>query len=370
MTDKTSILYVDDEENNLNSFRAQFRKQYEVFTAVNAKDAFRVLEKNKIHIIISDQRMPQTTGVEFLEKTIEKYPDSMRLLITAYADIDIVIEAINRGQINKFIQKPWDWEKLSLAIENCAISYKSKIELRQKNEQLQKVNDELNKFVYSVSHDLRAPLMSILGLVQISKKERQSKIIESYFENIKTSVIKLDTFIINIIDYYKNSHPGEIKSNINFKELVLNIQDSLKNLDPNVVIESEIQQTGIFRNDLFRLEIILKNLISNAIKYQNPNNRNQRVKIEINSTSKEACIIISDNGIGIAQEHLQNIFNLFFRVGNSTQKEGTGIGLYIVKEAVEKIKGTLTFKSTPLVGSLFQIIIPNDLIEEKEVIQI
>jgi len=105
MTDKTSILYVDDEENNLNSFRAQFRKQYEVFTAVNAKDAFRVLEKNKIHIIISDQRMPQTTGVEFLEKTIEKYPDSMRLLITAYADIDIVIEAINRGQINKFIQK-------------------------------------------------------------------------------------------------------------------------------------------------------------------------------------------------------------------------------------------------------------------------
>jgi len=70
--------------------------------------------------------------------------------------------------------------------------------------------------------------MSILGLVQISKKERQSKIIESYFENIKTSVIKLDTFIINIIDYYKNSHPGEIKSNINFKELVLNIQDSLK----------------------------------------------------------------------------------------------------------------------------------------------
>src|ERR1700740_2896774 len=193
MTDKTSILYVDDEENNLYAFRAYFRKEYEVYTAQNASDAFLVLEKNHISIIISDQRMPAMTGIEFLEKTIKKYPDCLRVLITAYADMDLVIEAVNRGQINKFIQKPWNWDELSLTIKNCRLIYDLKLELKKKNEQLQKANDELNKFVYSVSHDLRAPLMSILGLVNLSKKEQKSTAIKNYFEIIETCVVKLDT---------------------------------------------------------------------------------------------------------------------------------------------------------------------------------
>src|ERR1700756_4863167 len=266
MTAKTHILYVDDEENNLNSFRAYFRKQYEVFTALSAKAAFEVLEKNEIHIIISDQRMPQTTGVEFLEKTIEKYPDSMRLLITAYSDLDLVIEAINRGQINKFIQKPWDWEKLSLAIENCALMYQSRIKLRQKNIQLEKLNNELNRFIYSISHDIRSPLMSILGIVQLSKASKKSKEVEDYFDMINTCVHRLDTFIKNIIDYYKNSNAEEIKKEIDFKELVASVIDSLKNIDQTITFESEVEQNGKFVGDLFRLEIVLKNLISNAIK--------------------------------------------------------------------------------------------------------
>src|SRR6185437_11037449 len=246
MIDKTSILYVDDEENNLNSFRAHFRKQYEVYTAISAAEAFNLLEEHKIHIIISDQRMPSTTGVEFLEKTVEKYPESMRLLITAYSDLDVVIKAINQGQINKFIQKPWDWEKLALAIENCAIIYQSKIELRKKNEQLEKLNGELSKFVYSISHDIRSPLMSILGVVQLSKAIKKSKEVEHYFDIINTCVSRLDTFIINIIDYYKNSNAGERKDKIDFKELALKVIDSLRNIDPNIVFEQETEQIGEF----------------------------------------------------------------------------------------------------------------------------
>ena len=360
MTDKTSILYVDDEENNLNSFRAHFRKQYEVYTAISAAEAFNLLEKHEIHIIISDQRMPQTTGVEFLEKTIEKYPESMRLLITAYSDLDVVIQAINQGQINKFIQKPWDWEKLALAIENCAIKYQSKIELKQKNEQLEKLNSELSKFVYSISHDIRSPLMSILGVVQLSKAIKKSKEVEHYFDIINTCVIRLDTFIINIIDYYKNSNAGERKDKIDFKDLALKVIDSLKNIDPNVVFESEVEQTGEFISDLFRLEVALKNLVSNAIKYQNQANKEaHRIQIKIKANEKEVCILIKDNGIGIAKAHVENIFKLFFRTGNLNNKEGSGIGLYIVKEAVEKIKGSISVESTPFEGTSFKIVIPN-----------
>ena len=135
--------------------------------------------------------------------------------------------------------------------------------------------------------------------------------------------------------------------------------DSLKNLDQHVVFDSKIEQTGEFMGDSFRLEIILKNLISNAIKYHNPNNKHPILRVKIISNEKEACITILDNGIGVAQEHIKNIFNMFFRAGNSGHKEGSGIGLYIVKEAVEKMNGIITVESTPLVGTSFKIIIPN-----------
>ncbi|MEO8760120.1 MAG: hybrid sensor histidine kinase/response regulator [Bacteroidia bacterium] len=365
MTDKDCILYVDDEENNLNSFRAYFRKEYTVFTASNAVDALEILENNHIPVIISDQRMPNITGIEFLEKTIEKYPDHLRILITAYADMGLVIEAINRGQINKFIQKPWDWEELSLSIKNSLLVYNLRAELKQKNQQLQKVNDELNKFVYSVSHDLRSPLMSILGLVQLSKKEQQSKVTENYFDNIKNCVVKLDTFVVNIIDYYKNSHAEKRNDDIDFKELISHVFDSLKNLDSNVILESDIDQVENFKSDMFRLEVILKNLISNAIKYQNSNNKTPKVNIKVTSTKQEVTIVVSDNGIGIAADYIKNIFNLFFRIGSSSRKEGSGIGLYIVKEAVEKIGATITVQSQPLLGTSFKIVIPFNQISFK-----
>jgi signal transduction histidine kinase len=358
MNSKNTVLYVDDEENNLVPFRAYFRKKYAVHTATNAEDAFAILAANNIHIIITDQRMPNMNGIEFLEKTIERYPDALRLLITAYSELDIVIEAINRGQISKFLQKPWDWEKLTLAIENCALTYNANHLLKQKNQELQKTNDELNKFVYSISHDLREPLSTILGIINLSEKEKH-KDIENYIGMIKTCVLKQDALTRNMIDYYKNNHAEEAKQPVDFKKLVEGLRHYVKDYDTRILFESDIEQTATFSADLFRLEIILKNLLSNAIKYQNPANQKPEIKVKITSNEKEASIIVSDNGMGIKPEHTQDIFKLFFRTGITGNKEGSGIGLYIVKEAVEKIKGTITVESTPLVGTTFKITIPN-----------
>ena len=356
---KVGLLYVDDEENNLTSFYAYFRKQYEVYTAVNVADAFYLLENKPIHIIISDQRMPTITGIEFLEQTIEKYPDHIRLLITGQSDIEIVIEAINRGQITKYIQKPWDWDKLSLIIENCEHLYKSRREIKQKNEQLQKANDELNKFVYSVSHDLRSPLMSILGIVQLAKSTQDKKLSEDYIQIIETCVNKLDSFIKNIIDYYRNSRSEALIENINFNWLINDVIDTLKNQDTTITFESEIKQTTEFTGDLFRLRVILNNLISNAIKYQNPEAEQHLIKLNAIVQDHIARITISDNGVGILQEHIENIFKLFFRTQNTQHQQGSGIGLYIVKEAVEKMGGAIEVSSTPLIGTSFEVIIPN-----------
>lgn len=357
--EKIKVLYVDDEENNLVAFRANFRKEYEVITATSAAEALSFLETNTAQIIISDQRMPHTTGVEFLEQTVKLYPDCIRLLITGQSDIEVVIEAINRGQVSKFIQKPWDWEKLSIAIDNCVTLYRSKVELKIKSEELQKINDELNKFVYSVSHDLRSPLTSILGVINLTKLLPELRIADSYFEMIEGRVVKLDGFIKKIIDYYKNARSEEIKDAIEFNPMISSIWDTLNHQDNLINFELSVNQDVIFTGDSFRLGVIFENLISNAIKYQNPLTENKSIKIRVDINKQNAKIVISDNGIGIDEKFISSIFNLFFRTEDLLNTEGTGIGLYIVKEAVEKVSGKIEVSSIPMVGTTFEIIIPN-----------
>jgi len=359
MSEKVKILYVDDEENNLVSFRANFRKDYEVFTALSAEKAFELLKKDSINIIISDQRMPGTTGVEFLEQTVKLYPDSIRLLITGQADMEVVIEAINRGQISKYIQKPWDWDKLAIAIDNCVTLYRSREELKLKNVELQKINEELNKFVYSVSHDLRSPLTSILGIINLTKLIPELRPADLYFDMIEGRVQKLDSFIKKIIDYYRNARTEDVSDDIDFKTLVPSICELLKNQNDAIVFDLNIEQDIIFKGDFYRLEVVFENLISNAIKYQNPENQNPFIKVGIDVDEQNAKIAISDNGIGIDPIYLESIFKLFFRTENSLNAEGTGIGLYIVKEAVEKMNGEIKVVSEPLKGTTFELIIPN-----------
>ncbi len=364
MSEKIKILYVDDEENNLVSFRANFRKDYDVYVSNSANNAFLILEKETIQIIISDQRMPNISGVEFLEQTIKLSPDSIRLLITAYSDIDLVIEAINRGQVTKYIQKPWDFEKLSLAIDHCVTIYKSKIELQLKNKELQKTNSELNKFVYSISHDLRSPLTSILGIINLSKVIPETKGANQYFEMIENSVLKLDVFIKNLINHYKNSNYIEIKENIDFKSLIITVWETFKHQNTAIDFKISIDQSQAFFGDSFRLKIIFENIISNAIKYQNVLTEIHVININMQIEERQAKITISDNGIGIEEKYLSSIFNLFFRTEESTQAEGTGIGLYLVKEAIDKIGGEIRVSSIPLQGTSFELIIPNKKIYE------
>lgn len=364
MSEKIKILYVDDEENNLISFRANFRKDYEVLTAISAHDAFIILEKEPAQIIISDQRMPNTSGVEFLEQTLKIYPDSIRLLITAHTDIEIVIEAINRGQITKYIQKPWDFEKLSLAIDHCATLYKSRIELQLKNAELQKANNELTKFAYSVSHDLRSPLTSILGIVNLAKTTPEIQSASHYFEMIESRIFKLDTFIKNLIDHFKNARNEDINVNINLKEFITAIWEAYKQQDNSIDFELSVNQEHMFFGDSLRLKIIFENLISNAIKYQNPLAKNHFIKIQVLIEAHQARITISDNGIGIDKQYISSIFNLFFRTEDSLHTEGTGIGLYLVKEAIAKIGGKIEVRSSLSQGTSFELLIPNKTVYE------
>jgi len=140
---KITVLYVDDEENNLFSFKATFRIKYNVLTAISGEEALKVLAEKNVNVIITDQRMPEMTGVDFLEKVLTKYPDPMRILLTGYADMNAVVDAVNKGKIFHYLAKPWNEEELDMTITRAFEKYLERVKLEEMNEKLAGSNDQL-----------------------------------------------------------------------------------------------------------------------------------------------------------------------------------------------------------------------------------
>lgn len=142
--DKIKVLYVDDERNNLLSFKATFRKDYRVFIASSGKEGLEILEQNKdMHVIVTDQRMPEMTGIEFLTAVLELYPDPIRILLTGYSDINAVVDAINKGQVYRYISKPWNEQEFKITIKNAFEIYALREENKKLTRDLLKINQQL-----------------------------------------------------------------------------------------------------------------------------------------------------------------------------------------------------------------------------------
>ncbi len=140
---KITILYVDDEMNNLISFKAVFRIKYNVLTAISGEEAKKTLKNNTVDIIITDQRMPNMTGVEFLESILGEYPDPIRILLTGYADMNAVIDAVNKGKIFHYLTKPWNEEELDMTITRAYDVYRSRLEEKEMTQKLSLSNEQL-----------------------------------------------------------------------------------------------------------------------------------------------------------------------------------------------------------------------------------
>jgi DNA-binding NtrC family response regulator len=139
------VLYVDDEVNNLNSFKAAFRRDFNIYTASSAKEGRKILDNNEIGVIITDQRMPGMTGIEFLESIIAIYPDTIRILLTGFSDINAVMDAINRGQVYKYLVKPWQNDELKMYIENALEIYNLRKENKELSHKLELANLEIER---------------------------------------------------------------------------------------------------------------------------------------------------------------------------------------------------------------------------------
>jgi signal transduction histidine kinase len=355
---KIKVLYIDDESNNLLSFQASFRRKYRVLIANSSAEGLSILnEEDDIHVIIADQRMPQSTGVEFFQVVRKAHPDPVRILLTGYTDAEAIIEAINKGEIFRYIKKPWDDIELQNAIQNAYELYTTRFMLKKKVKELEKTNDELNRFVYSTSHDLRSPLASILGILNLARMENSVIDPNNYLNMIDVCVNKMDSFIQKIIEYYKSIRVDDEKNEIFLASHFQSGIDICRMLKQNIKFTVDIAQDIPLVNDSFRMSVVIDNLISNAVKYQKPTAEEQMVKITGQVDQFKAIVEIEDNGIGIIEEHMNNIFKMFFRSTNNVN--GLGIGLYIVKEALQRMGGDISVRSVYGQGAIFRILVPN-----------
>uniref|UniRef100_UPI003D7F7E6B ATP-binding protein n=1 Tax=Pedobacter sp. TaxID=1411316 RepID=UPI003D7F7E6B len=345
-----------DEENNLHAFKAGFRRQYEIYTANSAVEGLKILENISINVIIADQRMPGITGVEFFKSIVDTYPDPTRILLTGYTDIEALADAINEGHIYRYITKPWNELELHNSIKNAYDAHKAKIDLREKIAELEKTNDELNRFIYSISHELRAPLVSVIGIVNLVKMEDLFHSSGEYWGLIETCSNKLDYYIQKTLQYYKNNKSASDQSAIDFSSLVNELIKLYSYTDTDTNFDINIDQPTVFIGDAFRIEVILGNLISNAINYQKVDATDKKVVINVAVQTDKVEILVRDNGIGILDEHMEKIFAQFFKGRNH---HGSGLGLFIVKEALNKINGKIAVSSNNIEGTTFKITIPN-----------
>ena len=225
--------------------------------------------------------------------------------------------------------------------------------------ELEKTNSELDKFVYSASHDLRAPLTSVLGLIGLSKMDTEDKQTLDYLDMMEKSINRLDGFVIDIINYSRNTRLEVQKEKIDFNLIISETFENLKYIDGADKIETKINinEKTPFYSDKSRLRVIFNNLISNATRYHKPELKHPFVNVNVNVSNEKVVIQVKDNGVGIDKKYIDKIFDMFYKMSKNSL--GSGLGLYIVKETVNKLKGTISVESELDKGCTFTIEIPN-----------
>ena len=341
------------------------------YNADTRDDYVKALSDFNPDVILSDHALPQFNSVEALSICRKNSTNIPFILVTGTVSEEFAVSCLKQGADDYVLKS--NLVRLPSAIINALrqrnIELKRKTAestLRKQNEELVKINQELDSFVYSVSHNLRAPLMSVLGLlrlayIEVERAEKDTRVLLSYFSMMEHSIHKLDDTLKEILDYSRNARSDVRIEKVDLRKVLEDGFERLKYHDGSERIEKiiEVDDGALLYSDPNRLGVVLNNLISNAIKYRDPGKTNQFVKVKARVTDTSLSLDFSDNGIGINSELVNKIYDMFFRA--TEKSEGAGLGLYIVKETVEKLGGQISPTSDLGVGTTFHIEIPNRL---------
>lgn len=240
--------------------------------------------------------------------------------------------------------------------EDITAQKENEAKMMEKNEELTKINQELDQFVYSISHDLRAPLLSIQGLLGLIETDRWTEENREYLQLIDESTQRLDHTILEILNYSRNARLDITWSAFNLRSYIQDILTDLQSMRLDVITEVIWSGEEQVHLDEVRVGVLLNNLLSNAIKYSKRGQDDAKVRVRVETTPEECLIAIEDNGEGIEEAHLNSVFDMFFRASNSSP--GTGLGLYICKEITDKLGGDIVLTSEKGIGTTVTTTLP------------
>jgi len=385
MPDRHTLLVVDDEPDVVKSVQDLLRLEYKVLTATRAADGMKLMEEHEVHVVMTDQRMPEITGVEFLHKIRGEHPEAIRLLFTGYADIRAVIEAINQGNVYRYLTKPWDPEELQTVIREACERYdllaerkKLLSDLVAKNEQLKKANRELHEaselktaFIQVSSHELRTPLTLLLGLSDLAARAPGiPEPARGWIGQIKAASDRMMHLVNQIVTMLS---AGKFDKSIQKQptDLADLLQLAVDDVRPFIELRKQTiacdcpKDLGSLPLEPERMRDCINHLLMNAIKFTPDGGK---ITVGAKRTSGGgAQITVADSGLGIEPDCVPHVFEPFFTGFNVERhssgqfeygRKGLGLGLSVVKEFVTGHGGTLDVKSEPGRGTTFTITLP------------
>jgi two-component system, sensor histidine kinase and response regulator len=334
------VICIDDEAHNNETIERLLRKKYQIITATVPQDGLDLIKKHQPALIISDQRMPQMTGVELLKKSIELSPDSMRLLLTGYTDLESVIAAINEGQIYRYLTKPWEPTDLQVTIDKAYETFLLRQELREQNEILKDLDKLKTDFMILVTHELRTPLTGISSFLELLKEEIKNADQKVYLEHISKNTDRLKKLIEDILFITKlKTTPLQSEIiDINLENIVQKNWKTTASKNKKLTLKTSMDVESIKGSESLWNEL-LKRIFTNCSQHAPIDSQ---VLVSCAQTNKNFEIEVV-NGMSqpllVEPQTLISAFTKNEKVMNHTQ--GTGLGLSIVNAIAQALHGEL-----------------------------
>ncbi len=378
MRRKHTVLVVDDEPDLVQSVQDLLRLDYRVLGTTNGPDALKLLAENEVHVILTDQRMPGMSGVELLGQARGAHPDSIRLLFTGYADVGAVIEAINRGNVFRYVSKPWEPSELEAVVRQAAQQYELLVErksllaeLQTRNRELREANELKEAFIRVASHELRTPLQILLGMTWLAQRrpelEEPTRRLLAGAEKAGHTMARRVEELANMLAAGQFARPLRRRPT----DLAALLREGADDVRP--FVEQRHQALALdLAADLGSLDVepgkiadSVRHLLLNAVKFT-PDGGTIRLAAR-RTPDGGAEIQVSDTGVGIDPTSLPHVFEAFFTAFDVSKhssgefefgRRGLGLGLSLVRAFVEMHGGRVSAASEPGRGSTFTITLP------------
>ncbi|MNJ99856.1 Hydrogenase transcriptional regulatory protein hupR1 [compost metagenome] len=332
---KHTVLCVDDEIDNVDALERLFRKKYTVLKATSGKEALAILDQHPgpVSLIITDQRMPEMTGSEFLERTLESHPDTVRILLTGYTDLESVISAVNKGQIFRYLTKPWDPVDLSNTVDHAVERFSLGVELKTRNQELAKALEELksldvakSNFMILINHELKTPLTSILSFASLLSESSLSDEDKLMVNRILRSGERLKTLVDDVLLVVR-AETNQLKIDMQqvvFTQFDESLSKEIQTLmaNKNQKLVHRLEPLSVMA-DVRLIKQVMLRLIHNAVKF---GTEGSEIIVESFKSDNKLRFMVSNKGPQIPAKVIDKLMKPFF-IDEDIMHHATGMGL-------------------------------------------